>query len=79
MVMYYVMMEFEEKVFISYKFICVGLEEKVVGLYIMGLGSGEMFQGFGVVVKMGVIKVDFDSCVVIYLISVEEFVILRQM
>ncbi|KAK4228932.1 hypothetical protein QBC38DRAFT_131920 [Podospora fimiseda] len=75
--MYYAMMEPEEKAPTSYKLICAGPEEKVVGLHIMGLGSGEMLQGFGVAVKMGATKADFDSCVAIHPTSAEEIVTLR--
>jgi glutathione reductase (NADPH) len=35
------------------KIICAGPHEKVVGLHILGLGVGEMLQGFGVAIKMG--------------------------
>jgi pyruvate/2-oxoglutarate dehydrogenase complex dihydrolipoamide dehydrogenase (E3) component len=46
-----------------YKIVCTGPEEKVVGLHILGEGSGEMLQGFGVAIKMGATKADFDRCV----------------
>lgn len=36
-----------------YKLIVVGPEERVVGVHIIGLGSDEVMQGFGVAVKMG--------------------------
>ena len=50
---------------------------KVVGLHMMGLGCDEMLQGFGVAVKMGATKKDFDSCVAIHPTSSEELVTLR--
>jgi glutathione reductase (NADPH) len=56
------------------KIICAGPEEKVVGLHILGLGVGEMLQGFGVAIKMGATKQDFDSCVAIHPTSAEELV-----
>jgi glutathione reductase (NADPH) len=56
------------------KLICAGPEEKVVGMHILGLGSAEMLQGFGVAVKMGATKQDFDSCVAIHPTSAEELV-----
>ncbi|KAL1999721.1 hypothetical protein VTN02DRAFT_4121 [Thermoascus thermophilus] len=59
------------------KLVCVGPEEKVVGLHILGLGVGEMLQGFGVAVKMGATKQDFDSCVAIHPTSAEELVTMR--
>ncbi|KAL3467522.1 hypothetical protein BJX64DRAFT_247919 [Aspergillus heterothallicus] len=61
----------------EFKLIVAGAEEKVVGLHILGLGVGEMLQGFGVAVKMGATKKDFDSCVAIHPTSAEELVTLR--
>jgi len=75
--MYYAMMEAEEKGPTSYKIVCHGPEEKVVGLHILGLGSGEILQGFGVAIKMGATKKDFDSCVAIHPVSAEELVTMR--
>ncbi|KAF4494831.1 glutathione reductase [Fusarium agapanthi] len=75
--MYYAMMEPEQKGPTNYKLIVAGPEEKVIGLHIMGLGSGEMLQGFGVAVKMGATKADFDSCVAIHPTSSEELVTLK--
>lgn len=59
------------------KIICAGPSEKVVGLHILGLGVGEMLQGFGVAVKMGATKADFDSCVAIHPTASEELVTMR--
>lgn len=75
--MYYAMMDPEQKGPTNYKLITVGPEEKVVGLHIMGQGSGEMLQGFGVAIKMGATKADFDSCVAIHPTSAEELVTLK--
>ncbi|KAL5338531.1 hypothetical protein BJX70DRAFT_366792 [Aspergillus crustosus] len=61
----------------EFKLVVAGPEEKVVGLHILGLGVGEMLQGFGVAVKMGATKQDFDSCVAIHPTSAEELVTLR--
>lgn len=58
----------------QYKLICEGPEEKIVGMHILGAGSGEMMQGFGVAVKMGARKRDFDACVAIHPTSAEELV-----
>lgn len=74
--MYYAMMEPEDKAPTKYKVICYGPDEKVVGLHILGLGSGEMLQGFGVAIKMGATKADFDNCVAIHPTSAEELVTL---
>jgi glutathione reductase (NADPH) len=75
--MYYAMMEQEDKGPTAYKLVCVGKEEKVVGLHILGLGSGEILQGFGVAVKMGATKADFDRCVAIHPTSAEELVTMK--
>lgn len=75
--MYYAMMDQEMKGPTSFKLICAGKEEKVVGLHIMGQGVSEMLQGFGVAVKMGATKKDFDSCVAIHPTSAEELVTLK--
>jgi glutathione reductase (NADPH) len=60
-----------------FKLVCVGEDEKIVGMHILGLGVGEMMQGFGVAVKMGATKKDFDSCVAIHPTSAEELVTMR--
>lgn len=74
--MFYDVMPVEEKQKnpTEMKLICAGPDEKVVGLHILGLGVGEMLQGFGVAVKMGATKKDFDSCVAIHPTSAEELV-----
>ncbi|KAL8666196.1 MAG: hypothetical protein Q9202_001703 [Teloschistes flavicans] len=75
--MYYAMMPADAKPPTSYKLVCLGDEEKVVGLHILGAGSAEMLQGFGVAVKMGARKRDFDSCVAIHPTSAEELVTMK--
>jgi len=75
--MYNSMLEPEEKTRSTYKLVCVGDEEKVVGLHIVGEGSGEILQGFGVAVKMGATKRDFDECVAIHPTSAEELVTMK--
>jgi glutathione reductase (NADPH) len=62
--MYFAMMDADHKQPTAYKIVCVGKEEKVVGLHILGQGSAEILQGFGVAIKMGATKKDFDNCVV---------------
>jgi glutathione reductase (NADPH) len=61
----------------SVKLICAGLEEKVVGLHIVGIGADEMLQGFAVAIKMGATKKDFDDTVAIHPTAAEEVVTLR--
>lgn len=59
------------------KLICVGDNEKIVGLHMQGLGCDEMLQGFGVAIKMGATKSDFDNCVAIHPTGAEEMVTMR--
>ncbi|KAL8831178.1 MAG: hypothetical protein Q9170_005406 [Blastenia crenularia] len=75
--MYYAMMDDAEKGPTSFKLVCQGEDERVVGLHILGQGCAEMLQGFGVAVKMGARKRDFDSCVAIHPTSAEELVTLK--
>ncbi|GAB7351986.1 hypothetical protein MBLNU459_g2510t1 [Dothideomycetes sp. NU459] len=75
--MYYAMMEPEDKGPTSYKIVCEGPNERVVGLHILGIGSAEILQGFGVAIKMGATKADFDSCVAIHPTSAEELVTMK--
>lgn len=73
--MYYAMMDSDDlKSPTSYKIVCAGKDEKVVGLHIVGDSSAEILQGFGVAVKMGATKKDFDNCVAIHPTSAEELV-----
>ena len=58
------------------KLVCAGKEEKVVGLHSVGFASDEILQGFGVAMKMGATKADFDSCIAIHPTSAEELVTL---
>lgn len=57
------------------KLICVGDDQKVVGLHSIGFGSDEMLR-FAVAIKMGATKRDFDNTVAIHPTSAEEFVTL---
>ncbi|MFQ6372111.1 glutathione-disulfide reductase [Shewanella sp. YIC-542] len=59
------------------KLVCVGAEEKVVGIHGIGFGMDEMLQGFGVAIKMGATKADFDAVVAIHPTASEEFVTMR--
>ncbi|KAJ3511080.1 hypothetical protein NMY22_g15768 [Coprinellus aureogranulatus] len=54
-----------------YKLIVAGPEEKVVGIHLIGQGSDEAMQGFGVAVKMGATKKDLDDTVAIHPTSAE--------
>ncbi|OHU90584.1 MULTISPECIES: glutathione-disulfide reductase [Pseudoalteromonas] len=59
------------------KLVCAGEEETVVGLHGIGFAVDEMIQGFGVAMKMGATKADFDSVVAIHPTGSEEFVTMR--
>jgi glutathione reductase (NADPH) len=56
------------------KLVCAGKNELVVGLHVIGMGADEMLQGFGIALKMGATKADFDSVVAIHPTASEEFV-----
>nr|AZL94295.1 thioredoxin-disufide reductase [Cardiosporidium cionae]AZL94296.1 thioredoxin-disufide reductase [Cardiosporidium cionae] len=57
------------------KLICLKTEnERIIGLHVIGMGADEMIQGFGVAVKMGATKANFDSCVAVHPTAAEEFV-----
>merc|ERR1712083_455027 len=55
----------EEKPQTYIKLVCVGADEKVVGLHIVGMAADELLQGFGVAMTMGATKADFDRCIAI--------------
>ncbi|MGY3778074.1 glutathione-disulfide reductase [Isobaculum melis] len=59
------------------KLVCLGKEEKVIGLHGIGYGVDEMIQGFAVAIKMGATKQDFDNTVAIHPTGSEEFVTMR--
>jgi len=73
--MYFSVLEHKQKCHM--KLVCAGPEEKVVGLHMVGLAVDEMLQGFGVAIKMGATKKDFDNCVAIHPTSSEELVTMR--
>ncbi|MGB0893015.1 MAG: glutathione-disulfide reductase [Parashewanella sp.] len=59
------------------KLICAGDDETVVGIHGIGFGMDEILQGFGVAMKMGATKADFDAVVAIHPTGAEEFVTMR--
>jgi len=72
--MMYATMEPEHRPQTGMKLICAGPKHVVVGIHIVGLSADEMIQGFGVAVKMGATKADFDNCVAIHPTASEELV-----
>ena len=76
--MYYAMMDDDsQKVPTFYRIVCAGKDEKVVGLHLVGDASSEILQGFGVAIRMGATKKDFDNCVAIHPTSAEELVTMK--
>lgn len=59
------------------KLVCLGEQEKIIGLHGIGYGIDEMIQGFAVAIKMGATKADFDNTVAIHPTGAEEFVTMR--
>ncbi len=60
-----------------FKLVCVGEEERVVGVHLLGESADEILQGFAVAVKMGVTKAQLDDTVAIHPTSAEEVVLMR--
>jgi glutathione reductase (NADPH) len=59
------------------KLVCVGEQQRVAGIHLIGDNVEEMLQGFAVAVKMGATKADFDSTIAIHPISAEELVTMK--
>ncbi|MCX7563499.1 glutathione-disulfide reductase [Xanthomonadaceae bacterium XH05] len=59
------------------KLVCVGPEERIVGLHGIGHGMDEILQGFAVALRMGATKRDFDDTLAIHPTAAEEFVTMR--
>lgn len=59
------------------KLVCVGADERVVGVHVVGRGADEMTQGFAVAIKMGACKRDLDDTVAIHPTASEELVLMR--
>ncbi|HWX67217.1 MAG TPA: glutathione-disulfide reductase [Rhodanobacter sp.] len=58
------------------KLVCVGNDERVLGIHVLGPGADEMLQGFAVALKLGVRKRDLDATVAIHPTSAEELVLM---
>lgn len=67
----------EQKTPTQMKLIAVGPTEKIVGCHLIGYGADEMLQGFGVAIKMGATKRNFDETVAIHPTSAEELVTMK--
>ncbi|SEK84310.1 glutathione reductase (NADPH) [Pseudoxanthomonas sp. GM95] len=60
-----------------FRLVCVGEEQRVVGVHLMGEGADEILQGFAVAVKLGATLADLHDTVAIHPTSAEEVVLLR--
>lgn len=58
------------------KLVCVGSDERIVGIHMLGSAADEILQGFAVAVKMGARKADLDATVAIHPTSAEELVLM---
>ena len=58
------------------KLVCVGADERIAGVHVLGPGADEMLQGFAVAVKMGACKRDLEATVAIHPSSAEELVLM---
>ncbi|WP_130620210.1 glutathione-disulfide reductase [Dyella amyloliquefaciens] len=58
------------------KILCVGEDERVVGIHVLGPGADEMLQGFAVAMRLGLRKRDLDATVAIHPSSAEELVLM---
>lgn len=59
------------------KLVCVGNEQRVAGIHLVGDNVDEMLQGFAVAVKMGATKADLDDTIAIHPVSAEELVTMK--
>lgn len=58
------------------KLVCMGEDERVVGIHALGPGADEMLQGFAAAMKLGLRKRDLDATVAIHPTSAEELVLM---
>ena len=61
------------------KLVCVGADERIVGIHLVGRSADEMLQGFAVAMKAGARKSDFDATVAIHPTAAEELVLMGEM
>lgn len=67
----------DEKTPTAMKLVVKGVDEKIIGVHMIGYGVDEMLQGFAVAVNMGATKRDFDDTVAIHPTSSEELVTMK--
>ncbi len=59
-----------------FKLVCVGDDEQVVGLHLIGPGSDEILQGFAVAMRKGITRRDLRDTLAIHPTSAEEVVLI---
>lgn len=59
-----------------FKLVCVGPEQRVVGIHLLGEAADEMLQGFAVALKRGITLADLHDTVAIHPTSAEELVLM---
>jgi glutathione reductase (NADPH) len=59
------------------KLVCMGEDERVLGIHALGPGTDELLQGFAVALRMGLRRRDLKASVAIHPTAAEEVVLLR--
>ncbi len=60
-----------------YKMICTGVDDRIVGIHMIGPEAPEIMQAAAVAVKAGMTKADFDATTAIHPTMAEELVLMR--
>ena len=74
--MLYTPLESDQKPTTLMKLLVDGESDRVLGCHMIGDDAPEIIQGFGVALKMGATKADFDATVAVHPSSAEEFVLM---
>lgn len=54
------------------KLICLGDDERIIGIHLVGMGAEEIMQGFSVAMNLGLRKGDLDASIAIHPTAAEE-------
>ena len=60
-----------------FKLVCVGEQDTVVGIHLLGEGADEILQGFAVALRRGITLADLHATMAIHPTSAEEVVLMR--
>lgn len=60
------------------KLVVDGLNDRVVGIHMIGTDAAEMVQSLSVAITCGATKRDFDRTVAVHPTAAEEFVLMRE-